>query len=264
MMKKIKISISIVMVFITLVLALPQQTYASTLSTKAQGWGYTKKKDHTTPSISKNLKGLLKKYDGYYVYNTKEKVVYLTFDLGYENGYTKKIMDVLADHEIKATFFVTKAFIDKNPKGLKRMVKEGHVVANHTVNHIPFYKLSESKIKQELAKVEALYKEVTGKKMLKIVRPPEGAYSEKSLAITKKLGYTSIFWSIALPNDWDLKKQPSKKTTLALFEEQHHNGAIVLLHGVSPAVANNLDKMLSQLEDEGYEFRLVTDMIPEE
>lgn len=139
------------------------------------------------------------------------------------------------------------------------MVKEGHLVANHTVNHIPFYKLTESKLKSELTKVEKAYKEVTGEEMVKFVRPSEGGYSEKSLSLTKKLGYTSFFWSIALPNDWNLKDQPSKKTALALFKNQYHNGAIVLLHGVSPVVADNLDQMLTQLEDEGYEFKLVSD-----
>ena len=259
-MKKIKIFLSVIMVLAILISVFPQDASANSLSTKEYGWGYTKSKEHKTPSVSKEMKEWLKEYDGYYVHNTKEKVIYLSFDLGYENGYTTEILDVLEEHDIKATFFVCKAFIDKNPKGLKRMVKEGHVVANHTVNHIPFYDLSESKLKRELKKVEDAYEEVTGKKMVKFVRPPEGGYSETSLSLTKNLGYTTIFWSIALPNDWNLKDQPSNETTLALFKNQHHNGAIVLLHGVSPTVAKNLDKMLIQLEDKGYEFKLVTDI----
>jgi peptidoglycan-N-acetylmuramic acid deacetylase len=263
-MKKHKALLSIIMVFAILIFVIPQEVYAASLSSKSYGWGYTKSKRHKTPAISKDTKEWLKDYDAYYVYNTKKKAIYLTFDLGYENGYTTKILNVLEEHDIKATFFVCKAFIDKNPKGLKRMVKEGHVVGNHTVNHIPFYKLSESKLKSELKKVETAYKEVTGEDMVKYVRPPEGGYSEKSLGLTQKLGYTSIFWSIALPNDWNLENQPSKETTLSLFKNQHHRGAIVLLHGVSPVVADNLDKMLSQLEEEGYEFKLITDINAEE
>lgn len=253
-----------VMAFIMFFATYPQTIYASTLSTKAKDWYYTKSKEHKSPVVSKETKELLKEYDAYYVYNAKKKIIYLTFDLGYENGYTTQILDTLKKHDIQATFFVCKAFIDTNPKGIKRMVKEGHIVGNHTVNHLSFSKLSKSKLKSELGGVEEAYEKVTGEKMIKIVRPPEGGYSEKSLSLTQKLGYTTVFWSIALPNDWNLKQQPSKQTTLSLFKNQHHKGAIVLLHAVSPAVADNLDTMLTQLEDAGYEFRLVTDMIPKE
>ncbi len=259
--KHIKSILSFIMAFIITFTLLPQEIYALSLSNKAQGWGYSKSVNHKTPSVSKGTIKLLAKYDGYYVYNTDEKIIYLTFDLGYDNGYTDKILNVLKKHHINATFFVCKGTITGNPKAIKRMVTEGHVVANHTVNHIPFYKQSKSSLEEELQGVEKAYEEVTGDQMLKIVRPPEGGYSEKSLAITKDLGYTSVFWSIALPNDWNLDKQPSRKATLSLFKNQHHKGAIVLLHGVSPVVANNLDTMLTQLEDEDYEFGLVTDMI---
>lgn len=263
-MKKIKTFLPIVMAFIMFFTIFPQGVYAGTLSTKAKDWYYTKSKKHKSPIISKETKELFKEYGAYYVYNTKKKVIYLTFDLGYENGYTTQILDTLKKHDVKATFFVCKGFIDKNPEGLKRMVEEGHIVGNHTVNHLSFSKLTKSKLKSELKGVEDAYKEVIGEKMLKVVRPPEGGYSEKSLALTKQLGYTTVFWSIALPNDWNLKQQPSKQTTLSLFKNQHHNGAIPLLHGVSQAVADNLDAMLTQLEDAGYEFRLVTDMMPKD
>lgn len=251
----------ILIVTISLLISLfPQEVYANTPSQMPHGWGYVISKNHKAPYISKSTKKLLKKYDAYYVHNTKEKVIYLTFDLGYENGCTTKILNVLDKHKIKATFFVCKAFIDSNPKGLKRMVREGHAVGNHTVNHIALYKLSSNRIKSELERVRKAYKKVTGKEMSKIVRPPEGGYSEKSLADTKKLGYSSIFWSIAMPNDWNLKNQPSKYRMLSLFPSQYHNGAIVLLHGISPAVADNLDQMLTQLEKKGYKFKLITDI----
>ncbi len=262
--KCIRLLPAILLIFSILITNKPLMAYATSLSEKAYGWGYTKSVNHKTPGVSKATKELLNKYDAYYVYNTKEKYIYLTFDLGYDNGYTEQILDVLKEHEVKATFFVCKGAITANPKAIKRMVEEGHIVANHTVNHIPFYKLSKKSLKKELKGVEEAYEKVTGEKMAKFVRPPEGGYSEKSLAITKELGYTSVLWSIALPNDWNLKKQPSQKTTLALFKNQHHKGAIVLLHAVSPAVADNLDAMLTQLEKEDYEFRLVSDMTDEE
>lgn len=260
-MKKLKILLSVIMSLVILISIYPQRTYAYSLSGKARNWGYVRNNKHQAPSVSKETIALFKKYDGHYTGNKKEKIVYLTFDLGYENGCTTKILNVLKKHKINATFFVCKGFIDHNSKGLKRMVKEGNVVANHTVNHIAFYKLSESKLKSELKNVEIAYKKVIGNDMIKFVRPPEGGFSEKSLALSQKLGYTTIFWSIALPNDWNLKQQPSKEATLSLFKNQYHNGAIILLHGVSPTVADNLDQMISVLEDKGYEFKLINDGI---
>ncbi|SHO53800.1 polysaccharide deacetylase family protein [Anaerocolumna xylanovorans] len=258
-MKVISKLLSLLLAVILLLTAYPFKTYAA-LSTTARDWYYTKSQNHKTPVVSGNIKDMLKKYNAYYVDDTKEKVIYLTFDLGYENGYTDDILDILKEHDIKAAFFVCKAFIDQNPDGLKRMLEEGHVVGNHTVNHISFYKLSQSKLKSELKGVEDTYEKVTGEKMAKILRPPSGGYSEKSLAWTQKLGYKTFFWSIALPNDWNLSNQPTKDAALGLFKGQHHKGAIVLLHGVSPAVAKSLDAMLTQLEDAGYHFGLVTDI----
>ncbi len=263
-LKNIRLLLTILLTFSFAFTSVRSEAYAASVSEKAINWGYTKSVDHKAPAVSKATKELLKKYDGYYVYNAKKEYIYLTFDLGYDNGYTNQILDVLEEHDIKATFFVCKAAITANPKAIKRMVKEGHIVANHTVNHIPFYKLSKSSLKKELKEVEEAYEKVTEEKMAKFVRPPEGGYSEKALAITKELGYTTVLWSIALPNDWNLKNQPSQKTALALFKNQHHKGAIVLLHAVSPTVADNLDAMLTQLEKEGYEFRLVSDMTAEE
>ncbi len=228
--------------------------------TKSIAWAFEPSVDHKTPKIPTQTKELFKKYGAYYVNNTKSKVVYLTFDLGYENGYTTKILDVLKKHKIKAAFFICKGVISKNPDGIKRMVKEGHIVANHTVNHLNLATLKESKIKSELEGVSKAYKKLTGKEMVKIVRPPSGNYSENSLATLKKLGYTPVFWSLSLHNDWNMKKQPSKAEALALFPEYSHNGAIILLHAVSPTVANNLDTMLTQLEKQGYAFRSILDL----
>ena len=263
-MRKTRIFLALLIACLLLSSQYAEKVYAISLSTKSISWYYKKSTNHKTPVISKTTKKLLEKYNAYYVHNTKKKVVYLTFDLGYENGYTSKILSVLKKHNINATFFVCKAFITYNPKGLKKMVKDGNLVANHSVNHKNFALLTKSQIKSELGGVEAAYKKVTGKKMAKFVRPPEGRYSLKSLSITKDLGYTTIFWSITLPNDWDMKNQPSKTDAMDLFKKQYHNGSIILLHAVSPAVANNLDGMLTQLEDKGYEFHLVTDMLEKE
>lgn len=259
-MKTVNKLISLLLALTLLFTAYPAKIYASDPSTTARDWYYTKSKNHKTPAVSANIKDLLHKYDAYYAGNTRKKIIYLTFDFGYENGLTSSILDTLKEHDIKASIFVCKAFIKQNPDGLKRMLKEGHIIGNHTVNHLPLYKLTGNKLKSELKGVEDAYYEATEEKMTKILRPPSGSYSEKSLALTQALGYKTFFWSIALPNDWNLANQPSKDTALRLFKEQHHKGAIVLLHGVSPTVADNLDTMLTQLEDAGYTFGLLTDI----
>lgn len=232
----------------------------SAFSTKGHAWSYTRNKEHNTPAVGETARLYCGKYQGYYVHNTSEKVIYLTFDEGYENGFTPKILDTLAGRNIKASFFATKSFITKNPELVKRMVEEGHVVASHTVTHRSMYELSDKELKEELEGVEEAYREVTGEAMAKYVRPPKGDYSEKSLAVTGELGYRTIFWSIALPNDWNQEKQPTKEEATALFKDNHHNGAIVLLHAVSRTVAENLDEMLQILEVEGYSFKLITDI----
>ncbi len=262
-MKRLRIPLILFIVFILAFTSVPMITEGSTtLSMKSVGWIYTNSVNHQTPEVLQTTQDLFKKNNAFYIYNTNQKVIYLTLDIGYENGYTTKILDVLKKHKIKATFFVCKGFITKNPAGLKRMVKEGHLVGNHTVNHLNLSTLSQSKIKSELDGVSKAYENVTGKKMAKIMRPPSGNYSESSLSILNKLGYETIFWSINLPNDWNMKNQPSKSSALALFPEENHNGAIALLHGVSPTVANNLDEMLTQLEKEGYKFRLISELKP--
>ena len=238
----------------------PAPTPQASPAPKGQSWYYQRNNTHKPSGIPSSASKLLEKYDGYYVYNTEQKVFYLTFDEGYENGYTPSILDTLLNHGVKASFFATKSFITKNPDLVRRMVDEGHLVLNHTVTHPSLYLLSDEKIKEELSGVEKAYTEVTGLEMHKCVRPPKGDYSEASLKATQALGYKTIFWSIALPNDWNLSKQPTKEETVSLFKNYHHNGAIALLHAVSSSVTENLDEMLQILEEEGYEFRLISDI----
>lgn len=234
--------------------------HASSLSTSAHEWGHLTSKNHKTPEAGKTAINWLNKYSGYYVGDTKEKVIYLTFDAGYENGYTKMILDILEKHKATACFFITKAMLDQNPKAVKRMVDEGFLVGNHTVRHIPFYKLSSDSIASELNGVAAQFRKITGKDLPKYMRPPEGGYSEKSLYVTSQLGYRTIMWSMDLPNDWNLKNQPTKESALSMVSDQSHNGAIPLLHAVSPVIAKNLDEMLTILEKQGYRFGSLTEL----
>lgn len=227
------------------------------LNTKYNGWYNLRNLKHITPGIPSNIKPLLGKYNIIFIGNTSKKVFYFTFDAGGETGYATKILDVLKKQGIKATFFVTKPYIVKNPEIVKRMVREGHAVANHTINHLCMHNLTDKQISQELSGVDLEFKRVTGSNMLKCVRPPMGAYSEKSLYMTKQLGYKTVFWSIAY-KDYDIKNQPSHNETMAIVKNNYHNGAIMLLHIASKTNANTLNEMITFLKSKGYKFSVIS------
>ncbi|MDU1348905.1 delta-lactam-biosynthetic de-N-acetylase [uncultured Clostridium sp.] len=221
-------------------------------------WWYKPNKDHTTPEINTKLKFDLNKYDALYVGNTDEKVIYLTFDEGYENGYTAKILDILKDNDVKAIFFVTSPYIRDNPDLIKRMVDEGHIVGNHSNTHpsMPTVTGDETKFNNEFKDVEDKFKEVTGEDMPKFFRPPMGEYSEKSLAMTKNLGYKTIFWSFAY-HDWDKNNQPNPDTAKQTILNGIHNGSIMLVHAVSKTNTEILDEVIKEIKAQGYEFKLL-------
>lgn len=223
------------------------------LDTTRYGWGYTMNSTHTTPVIPSKINNWLKQYNGYYVGNTSTKVVYLTFDEGYENGYTAAILGTLKKHNVRACFFVTQSYISKNPALVQRMVNEGHMVANHTVTHRSLNELSEPEIQAELKGVEDTFKTVTGVTMPKYLRPPQGDFSEKSLWTTNQLGYKSIWWSIAY-RDWDTANQPTTEQALALIRDNIHNGAVILLHAVSKTNSEALEQMIQIIQSGGYQF----------
>ena len=153
----------------------------------------------------------LKQYDAYYAENTDQKVIYLTFDAGFENGNTPAILDALKKHNVPATFFVVGNFLSDNPDLIKRMVEEGHIVGNHTYTHPDMSKISTMEsFSKEIQDVEKLYQEITGKEMIKFYRPPQGKYSEENLKMAKELGYKTFFWSLAYV-DWYQDKQPTKE-----------------------------------------------------
>lgn len=221
-------------------------------------WWYKPNKDHTTPEINTKLKFDLNKYDALYVGNTDEKVIYLTFDEGYENGYTAKILDILKDNDVKAIFFVTSPYIRDNPDLIKRMVDEGHIIGNHSNTHpsMPTVTGDETKFNNEFKDVEDKFKEVTGEDMPKFFRPPMGEYSEKSLAMTKNLGYKTIFWSFAY-HDWDKNNQPNPDTAKQTILNGIHNGSIMLVHAVSKTNTEILDEVIKEIKAQGYEFKLL-------
>lgn len=223
------------------------------LDRSEKNWFFKPKKDGTPAEEPKEILDLLNKYSGYYLGDTSKKVLYLTFDEGYENGYTPKILDVLKENNVKAAFFVTTPYIRDNKDLIKRMEAEGHLVCNHSNHHPSMAEAAKDPVKfvEEFTVTEKAYEEVTGKKMPKFFRPPMGKYNELSLFYTQKLGYKTIFWSFAY-NDWNTKKQPTPELGKRIIAERTHNGAIVLLHAVSKTNTEILDSVIKDWKSKGY------------
>ena len=221
------------------------------------GWGL-KKIENSQPEVPENWKEMLKKYDGYYLGNTAEKIMYLTFDEGYENGYTAKILDVLKKTGTPAAFFVTGPYLKNEGDLIKRMVEEGHIVGNHTVNHPSMPDVNNDELAKELSNLNDEFNKLTNQNM-KFMRPPKGEFSERTLALTQKMGYKSVFWSIAYA-DWNTNSQKGADYAVQQVTKQFHNGAIILLHAVSEDNANALEKIINMAKEQGYTFKSLEDL----
>lgn len=224
-------------------------------------WGLSFQQEGQAP-IGPAAVDTLKNYDAAYVGNTKEKVLYLTFDAGYENGCTAQILDTLKAHDVKAAFFLVGNYIEKNPDLVKRMVDEGHIVANHTMHHPDMSKITEKEaFSKELMDLEELYRSTTGKEMPKYYRPPQGIYSEKNLLLAKELGYKTVFWSLAYA-DWNNDAQPTREQAFKKLLPRTHNGAVILLHSTSKTNAEILDDLLTHWQNAGYRFETLDSLFP--
>ncbi|WKV08126.1 delta-lactam-biosynthetic de-N-acetylase [Thermoanaerobacterium sp. CMT5567-10] len=221
------------------------------------GWGMRVLPDHKTPEITSKAMNLIKKYDGIFTGDTTKKDIYLTFDEGYENGYTPKILDILKANNVKAAFFVTGPYIKEHGDLVKRMVAEGHIVGNHTVNHPSLPKISDEKVKSEITGLAEMFKSLTGKDM-HYFRPPMGEYSERTLYITKSLGYKTVFWSLALADWQPLPGGPEESYNTVM--SRIHPGAVILLHAVSKDDTMALDRILKDLKAQGYVFKTLDDL----
>lgn len=230
------------------------------LSTKEYNWYFQPRNDNIPPQGPKETSQLISKYSCYYLGDTSKKVLYLTFDEGYEAGYTVPILDVLKKHNVKAAFFVVKPYITSSPELIKRMVAEGHLVCNHS-NHHPSMAsiIDEEKFKKELSDVEDAFEIITQKKISKYFRPPMGKYSELSLQYTQNYGYKTIFWSFAYM-DWIKNKQPSHEEAKNRIMQRTHNGGIMLLHAVSKTNAEILDDVITEWERQGYELKSLDEL----
>lgn len=234
---------------------------AESVSTSADGnWGLSFQEEGKPPVANATFDEL-KQYDAYYAENTEEKVIYLTFDCGYENGNTATILDVLKKHNAPATFFVVGNFISTSPDLVKRMAKEGHTVGNHSYHHPDMSKISTMEsFSKELQELEDLYTETTGKPMTKFYRPPQGKYSENNLKMAQELGYKTFFWSLAYV-DWYQDKQPTKEEAFSKLIGRIHPGAVVLLHSTSSTNAQILDELLTKWEEMGYTFQSLEQLV---
>lgn len=231
-----------------------------TVSTISDGnWGLSFQEEGKPPVANATAEDLAR-YDAFYADDTDEKVMYLTFDAGYENGYTENILDVLKKHDVKAAFFLVGNYIETSPEIVKRMVEEGHLVGNHTYTHPDMSSISTvESFEKELKQLEDKYQEVTGKRMKKYYRPPQGKYSESNLKMASDMGYKTVFWSLAYV-DWYESDQPTREEAFEKLIPRAHPGAIVLLHSTSRTNSEILDELLTRWEDMGYEFRSLEEL----
>ena len=225
----------------------------------AADWGLSFPTEGESPVGNASAEDLAQ-YGAYYLGDTSQKVLYLTFDCGYENGYTAQILDVLKDHQAPAAFFVVGHMIQSSPDLIRRMVQEGHIVGNHTFHHPDMSAISDqSKFQQELEELEQLYQETTGQTLPRFYRPPQGKYSEENLRQAQALGYRTVFWSLAYV-DWLQDQQPSSQEAFDKLLSRIHPGAVVLLHSTSSTNAQILDELLTKWEDMGYHFAPLSDL----
>ncbi len=228
-------------------------TSTGTLSNKKIGWGIKRNENHEQPDLGNNNIRLLDNYDGIAMGNSEDKFVYLTFDEGYEAGYTSRLLDILKENNVKAAFFITGHYLNTQAELVERMIQEGHIVGNHTVNHKSMPDLDDEKIKEEIMNLHIGVYEKFGYEM-KYIRPPMGEFSERTLNLIKNLGYKTTMWSLAY-DDWDENKQGRETYGKDKVISNIHNGSIILLHANSVDNSNILDSCIKEIKEMGYEFK---------
>ena len=222
-------------------------------------WGLHFSQENLPPSGPADRESL-SELDAAYLGDPNEKVIYLTFDAGYENGCTEKILDVLKAHQAPAAFFLCGNYLQRNPDLVRRMDREGHIVGNHTMHHPDMSKITDpAAFEQELRALEELYQQVVGKPMEPFYRPPQGNYIRENLEQAKEMGYKTLFWSLAYA-DWDNENQPDPAEAVEKLTKRIHNGAVVLLHSTSQTNAQILHELLTKWEDMGYRFAPIGDL----
>ncbi len=223
----------------------------------ASHWYCPRGKDHAQPHFGNDL-SQVSQYGGYYIDKRHtspqdgERVVYLTFDAGYENGNVAKILDVLKEQEVTGAFFILGHLCEAYPDLVRRMADEGHLVCNHTYTHKNMTGTPNGTLTAELGRLERACGEI-GVPMAKYFRPPEGTFDRAMLSEAQSCGYKTVFWSFAYA-DWDNQKQPSPALAKEKILSNIHNGAVLLLHPTSATNAAVLGEVITVLKNEGYTF----------
>ena len=206
------------------------------------------------PPVGNTSQTALSRYDAAFLGDTDQKVLYLTFDAGYENGFTPQILDVLKKHQVPAAFFLVGNYLEREPDLVRRMTEEGHIVGNHTWSHPDMSKIQKKEdFSRELKQVEDQYREITGQDLKRYYRPPQGIYSEENLQMAKELGYRTVFWSLAYV-DWNNDAQPTSEEAFSKLLPRTHDGAVILLHSTSQTNAAILEELIIRWKEQGYTF----------
>jgi peptidoglycan-N-acetylmuramic acid deacetylase len=230
----------------------PGDTNYNDYDNKKYSWYVLRRSDHLPVSTGAGMAELVNKYRGFYLGDTSQRVVYLTFDEGYEYGYTPKILDILRDNNVKAAFFITLPYLNQHLDLVQRMVNEGHIVGNHTVSHPSLPEVDNQKVINEIQELSKAFRENTGQDM-RYLRPPKGEFSERTLKISSDLGYRNVFWSSAY-DDWDVNKQKGSDYAYKMVMDNIHPGNVILLHAVSQSNTEALDTIIKDLKAQGYRF----------
>lgn len=226
---------------------------AESLSNTKIGWGIKRNDNHAQPDLGSKNKALLDKYNGIAMGNEESKYVYLTFDEGYEAGYTDKILQTLKDNNVTATFFITAHYVNTQSELVQKMIDNGNIIGNHTCNHKSMPTLTDEQVKTEVMTLHTTIYEKFGYEM-KYIRPPMGEFSERTLCLTNNLGYTTVMWSFAY-DDWNEDNQKGIEYAKEKILNNVHNGAVILLHGNSSDNCNVLDYIIKEIKNMGYEFK---------
>ena len=258
--RKIKFIFIIFLITIIVILSLfskekseTVETSSNVVSTKKISWGIKRNSNHEQPDIGKENRKILEENNGICLGNKEKKILYLTFDEGYEAGYTSKILEILKENDVKAAFFITAHYLNTQEELVKQMIEEGHIVGNHTVNHKSIPDLSEEKVKKEVMDLHTAIFDKFDYEM-EYMRPPKGEFSEKSIKAINTLGYKTVMWSFAY-EDWNENNQPNEEKAKEKIISNFHNGEIILLHGNSKTNTIILDSIIKEAKNMGYEFK---------
>lgn len=237
-------------------------TFVHAYDNTTYNWSFKPQKDNKPATTEPHFLEMLEKANGFFIGDTARKELYLTFDNGYENGYTEKVLDVLKEKNVPGAFFVTGHYLDKSSDLVLRMVEEGHIVGNHSWHHPSLPEVGDGRLVRELNKVKERFTELTGVKEMNYLRPPRGQFSERSLALSEKLGYTNVFWSMAY-KDWEVDNQKGGQYAYDQIMKRIHPGAIMLIHSVSSDNAEALPRVIDDARKQGYVFKSLDDLMLE-